>query len=206
MEILSEIPGRIRVHYQDLTMTSDICRQMETTLAARPGITYVRPEPRISTLLVKYDTTVLTFDRVIQILSTFSLYDDGETLSTEYYRQERSLHRAVQRSIISGCLLAGSYAFHFLNAPSRMLDAFATVYTGYTVLSHGDREHGRLHHPDIITGFITSLTLGPSKMTEVALTSWVMNIFELREDYHRLMAHHRHLISTASIALPAQVG
>jgi hypothetical protein len=199
MEILHEIPGRVRVYYPDLKMTPNICRQINYSLLARQGITSVRTEPRISTVTVYYNQQLLTFDQVIRILLLFGLYDDGQLLSRDFWQQSASLRRAVQRSAVSGALLTASYVAHFLQRPSSMLDIFTTIFTGYTVLSHGDRKQGRIKHPDIITAFITSFALGPTKMTEVALTSWIVNVLELAQDYHQLNEHQHKMVTQAVI-------
>jgi hypothetical protein len=195
MKILHEIPGRVRVYYPDLKMSPNICRQITYSLSARQGIISVRTEPRISTVVVYYDQAALSFDQVIRILSVFELYDDGQLLSRDFWQQSASLRRAVQRSAVSGVLLTMSYATHFLQHPNALLDVFTTIFTGYTVLSHGDRKQGRIRHPDIITAFITSFALGPTKMTEVALTSWIVNALELIQDYHQLNEHQQKMLT-----------
>jgi hypothetical protein len=184
--ILHEIPGRIRVCYPELSMNKRIQKQIEHNLSQTSGVNFIRVEPVISTVTVKYDTTVTRFENVFAVLNSFRYYTKNGNIEEKYSVSIQSFNRAVQRSAISGLLLGGSYLMKALNSPNTQLDLIATVFTGYTVLSHGDRNHDRIHHPDILTAFITSFALGPGKMTEAALTSWIMNVLELTQDYRRI--------------------
>ncbi|KRL01638.1 HMA2 domain-containing protein [Liquorilactobacillus capillatus] len=189
MLILHEIPGRIRVYYETLVFSEKNCRRIQTSLSQKEGIIDFRIEPRITTLTVRYDPEILELNEVVRTLLVFQLYNDGEHISKTYVQGQKSFEREVQRSATSGILLATSFGLKLLGYPNVLIDTFATVFTGYTILSHGDRRKGRIHHPDILTAFITSFTLGPKKMTEVALTSWVINVLELINDYQKLHNH-----------------
>lgn len=189
MLILHEIPGRIRVYYETLVFSEKNRRRIQGNLAQKKGILSFRVEPRITTLTVRYDPAVLDLNEVVRTLLVFQLYNDGEYISRTYVQGQKSFEREVQRSAISGILLAASFGLKLVGYPNVLLDTFATVFTGYTILSHGDRRKGRFHHPDVLTAFITSFTLGPKKMTEVALTSWVINLLELINDYQKLNNH-----------------
>lgn len=184
--VLHDIPGRIRVHYPTLVFSQLIQLRIKRNLMELNGVTSTRIEPRIGTLTVLYDPQKIRICELIEILASFSYYKDAPQVSDKTARNWQSFQRARNRSFVSGGLLAGNYFLKLVGQPNSMLDVFSTIYTGYTVLSHGDRQKGRIHHPDILTGLITSVTLGPNKMNEVALTSWLMNLFEVYRDYQEL--------------------
>ncbi|WP_311406732.1 HMA2 domain-containing protein [Liquorilactobacillus uvarum] len=189
MLILHEIPGRIRVYYETLVFSEKNCRRIQLNLSQKKGILSFRVEPRITTLTVRYDSETLDLNEVVRMLLIFQLYNDGEHISKTYVQGQKSFEREVKRSATSGVLLAASFGLKLVGYQNVLIDTFATVFTGYTILSHGDRRKGRFHHPDVLTAFITSFTLGPKKMTEVALTSWAINLLELINDYQKLNNH-----------------
>ncbi|HLQ39721.1 MAG TPA: hypothetical protein VK118_02010 [Tetragenococcus sp.] len=191
MAVLHELPGRIRVYYPYLKMNEEICQRMMKTINEHDGFDNIRIEPRIATVLVHYDKEKYSIREVIDLLSTFQYLSEGTKVLGSYSEKRRSLERASHRALTSGILLTASYGLKALSQSNPMVDTLAIVYTGYTVLSHGDRQGGRLHHPDVITAFISSVALGPQKMTEVALTSWIMNIFELFQEYRDLQIKPR---------------
>lgn len=189
MAVLHDISGRIRVYYPQLIFSDEVAQRMERNLVELLGVQKVRMEPRIGTITVGYDPEQLRAYDLIQALLSFSYYEDTPLISNQNAKNWQSFYRARNRSVVSGCLLVGNYLFKLAGKPSSTLDIFSTIYTGYTVLSHGDRKKGQIRHPDILTGLISSVTLGPGKMNEVAFTSWLMNLFELYHDYQELMRH-----------------
>lgn len=184
--VLHDIPGRVRVYYSTLDFSERITLRIKRNLTELNGVEHTRIEPRIGTLTVRYDPREIRICDLIEVLASFSYYQDAPQFSEKTSRNWQSFQRARNRSLVSGSLLVSNYFLKLIGRPSSMLDIFSTIYTGYTVLSHGDRQKGRIHHPDILTGLITSVTLGPNKMNEVALTSWLMNLFEVYRDYQEL--------------------
>ncbi|WP_456364922.1 hypothetical protein [Priestia aryabhattai] len=45
-----------------------------------------------------------------------------------------------------------------------------------------------MRHPDILTGIVTMLSLGPSNMLYVAMITWIVNVLELLHEKQKVQS------------------
>ncbi|MEH7584965.1 HMA2 domain-containing protein, partial [Priestia megaterium] len=174
--ILHDIPGRIRFHIPALRDKKNHV-EIEHMFSALKGITSVRIEPTIQTMLIYYDVSQLSRNTIFRYVSIFFQQTRLDPLDDIMIQMDPATRNDWLRTLFSGglLLLAGIRKSSF-HKPDALVYG-AVVATGYTVLSHGTSN--KMRHPDILTGIVTMLSLGPSNMLYVAMITWIVNVLEL---------------------------
>ncbi|MGG0185496.1 HMA2 domain-containing protein [Bacillus rhizoplanae] len=174
--ILHDIPGRLRLQIPALRDNTKY-DEIQTMFSSLKGIQLVRIQPLIQTMLIEYDVGEVSRNHVLKYVSLFFHQTRLDPLDDIMIHVTPSVRSNVFRSLVAGALLL----FAYIRKPSmKSPDALvygAVIATGYAVLSHGN--NNKLRHPDILTGVLSILSLGPSNMLQVAMVTWAVNVLEL---------------------------
>lgn len=144
------------------------------------GVQKVRIEPIIQSMIIHYNVKELQGRQVLRYVSLFIPQVQDESL--QLFSTKNHLKADLYRSIFTGILLF--IAFLRKNVISRpdAFDYLVVISTSYTVLSHGEN---KLRHPDVMTGLISMLSLGPQNILQVAMVTWAVNLIEVFNDMRR---------------------
>lgn len=178
IDIVHDIEGRLRILVPALKGKENH-KQIEELFSNIVGIKYVRIEPIISSMLVNYDTEIISRKTLIGYIKLFFKQNKSGMLDNIMTTDLLSMRKDLFRSIISGGLLAFAYIRKSTGNHPDIIDYAAVISTGYTVLSHGNDTADRLSHPDIITGIISMLSLGTGNILKVSFFTWLVNLFEI---------------------------
>ncbi|MGE7768320.1 HMA2 domain-containing protein [Peribacillus sp. NPDC096540] len=175
--ILHDIPGRIRLHIPALRDNTKY-DEIQTMFASLRGIQFIGIQPLIQTMLIQYDVTEVSRNHVLKYVSLFFHQTRLDPLDDLMIHVTPSVRGDVFRTLVAGVLLV----FAYIRKPSmKKPDALvygAVIATGYAVLSHGNNNN-KLRHPDILTGILSIVSLGPSNMLHMAMVTWAVNVLEL---------------------------
>ncbi|ANS52383.1 hypothetical protein BM86_20355 [Bacillus thuringiensis] len=175
--ILHDIPGRIRLHIPALRDNTKY-DEIQTMFSSLRGIQFIRIQPFIQTMLIQYDITDVSRHRVLKYVSLFFHQTRLDPLDDLMIHVTPSVRGDVFRSLIAGVLLLlASIRKPSQKSPDALVYG-AVIATGYAVLSHGNN-NSKLRHPDILTGVLSIVSLGPSNMLHVAMITWAVNVLEL---------------------------
>ena len=178
-KIIHSIPGRIRLKIPALANTKEhsVIEEMFTSIK---GVQQVRIEPIIQSMIIHYNVKELQGCQVLRYVSLFIPQVQDESL--QLFSPKSHLNADLYRSIFTGVLLF--IAFLRKNVISRpdAFDYLVVISTSYTVLSHGEN---KLRHPDVMTGLISMLSLGPQNILQVAMVTWAVNLIEVFNDMRR---------------------
>ncbi|PGC84353.1 HMA2 domain-containing protein [Bacillus toyonensis] len=175
--ILHDMPGRIRLHIPALRDNTKY-DEIQTMFAALRGIQCIRIQPLIQTMLLQYDETEVSRNRVLKYVSLFFHQTRLDPLDDLMIHVTPNVRGDVLRSLVAGVLLLFTYIRKpVLKSPDALVYG-AVIATGYAVLSH-DNNNNKLRHPDILTGVLSIVSLGPSNMLHVAMITWAVNVLEL---------------------------
>ncbi|TYR81470.1 hypothetical protein FZC66_06390 [Priestia megaterium] len=174
--ILHDIPGRLRLQIPSLRDKTDY-EEIEHMFSSLNGVSLVRIEPIIQTMLIKYDSAHLSRNTIFRYVSIFFQQTRLDPLDDIMIQMHPTTRSDWLRALFSGglLLLAGIRKSSF-HKPDALVYG-AVVATGYTVLSHG--KSNKIRHPDVLTGILSLLSLGPSNMLYVAMITWIVNVLEL---------------------------
>lgn len=144
------------------------------------GISQVRIEPIIHTMVIHYDKNELNHKHVLRYVSLF--FQQFHLESRPIMPKRDDLRSELIRSFVSGVLLLATFLRK--NVPHRpdLFDYLVVISTSYTVLSHGEN---KLSHPDIITGIFSMVSLGTQNILQVAFFTWIVNLIEVFNDLRR---------------------
>jgi hypothetical protein len=179
--IAHDIPGRIRLIIPDLRERKDY-QSIEKLFASLKGVTDVRVEPLVHSMMLKYDRETIIRNVLLKYVSVFFKKIRYGPLDDLMVHVKPTLRRDLFRSVISGILLLIAFSRKTTGARPDMLDYAAAVSTAYTALSHGTN---KLRHPDIIAGIISMFSLGSVKILQGAAITWAVNLFEIIYETHR---------------------
>ncbi|WP_166239652.1 HMA2 domain-containing protein [Paenibacillus turpanensis] len=179
--ITHELSGRIRLIIPALTERNDV-KIIERMFRSLQGVTLVRIEPLIQSMVIEYQQTVMKRSALLQFIAVFfkqTRFDPIDDLMVNV----KPKHRAdLFRSLMTGALLLVAALRKTAGPRPDFIDYLATVSTGYTVLSHGTN---RFSHPDVLTGIISMLSLGHGNLLQVAALTWGVNLLEILHDMNR---------------------
>ncbi|MFJ7932184.1 HMA2 domain-containing protein [Peribacillus sp. NPDC096448] len=189
--VLHDIPGRLRLQIPSLRDKTDY-KEIEHMFSSLKGILFVRIEPTIQTMLIKYDISHLYRNTIFRYISIFFQQIRLDPLDDIMIQIDPTTRKDWLRTLFSGCLLllAGIRKSSFYKPDALVYGA--VVATGYTVLSHGSAD--KIRHPDILTGIVTLLSLGPSNMLYVAMITWIVNVLELLHEKQKFQTQLLHMI------------
>lgn len=146
------------------------------------GITKVRIEPIIHSMLIEYQSGVISRNAILRYISLFFGRINFHPPENIKNAEVPTIRRDLFRSGISGLLILVAYTRKTLNTRPDSFDYAGVISTAYTVLSHGKNN---FNHPDVITGAISMLSLGSRNILHVTLLTWVVNLLEVLHDIKR---------------------
>ncbi|WP_210611013.1 HMA2 domain-containing protein [Priestia flexa] len=190
--VLHDIPGRIRFHIPALKDKENY-EEIEHMFSSLKGISSVRIEPVIQTMLIYYDSTQLSRKTIFRYVSIFFQQTRLDPLDDIMIQMDPATRKDWLRTLFSGglLLLAAIRKSSFYKPDALVYGAVAA--TGYTVLSHGSSN--KIRHPDILTGIVTMLSLGPSNMLYVAMITWTVNVLELLHEKQKFQSKEIYAIT-----------
>lgn len=174
--ILHDIPGRLRIHVPTLRIEQQY-EKISTLFLSIKGIQQVKIQPIIQTLLIQYDQDEISRNHLLKCVSSFFRQDQAFPLNGVISHMMPNMRGSVIRSLIAGGLLLVAYLQGTSFKQPTPLAYGAVIATGYAVLSHGTQD--KLRHPDILTGILSLVSLGPSNMLHGAMITWAVNVLEL---------------------------
>ena len=174
--ILHDIPGRLRLHVPALRIEQQY-EEISSLFLSLTGVRDVKIQPIIQTLLIQYDQNEITRNHLLKCVSAFFQQDQAFPLNSVIGQLEPKIRGNIIRSLIAGGLLLVAYLQGTSFKQPTALAYGAVIATGYAVLSHGTQN--KLRHPDIITGILSLVSLGPSNMLHGAMITWAVNVLEL---------------------------
>ncbi|WP_191559769.1 HMA2 domain-containing protein [Metabacillus idriensis] len=174
--ILHNIPGRLRLQIPSLRDRMDF-KEIEQLFSSLKGISFVRIQPLIHTMLIEYESFSISCNIICRYVSIFFQQTRLDPLDDIMIHMHPATRSDWLRALFSGglLLLAGIRKSSFHKPDILVYGAVAA--TGYTVLSHGTIN--KIRHPDVLTGILSLLSLGPSNMLYVAMITWIVNVLEL---------------------------
>jgi len=177
------IPGRIRLTVPTLEKAKHHAFIKEA-FQALAGIKATRIVQEIRSIIIEYDTGLLSQNQVLQFATMF--FNPAKKVSQMSLDQiDRELRNSVLRSALSGSLLLVAFFRHRagLAGPGLdYLDYLAVASTAYATLSHGENN---LNHPDVLTMILSMLSLGPTNILRAAVITWAFNLIEIINDVRR---------------------
>lgn len=174
--ILHNIPGRLRLQIPSLRDRMDF-KEIEQLFSSLKGVSFVRIQPLIHTMLIEYESLSISCNIICRYVSIFFQQTRLDPLDDIMIHMHPATRSDWLRALFSGglLLLAGIRKSSFHKPDILVYGAVAA--TGYTVLSHGTIN--KIRHPDVLTGILSLLSLGPSNMLYVAMITWIVNVLEL---------------------------
>ncbi|MGM9928918.1 MAG: hypothetical protein ACI35P_13305 [Bacillus sp. (in: firmicutes)] len=144
------------------------------------GIVHVRIEPIIQGMIIHYDIQEVQAKDIIRYVSLLfpQLQDD----SLQLFSKKKHLKADLSRSLFTGVLLLIAFLRKRVIHRPDAFDYLVFISTSYTVLAHGEN---KLRHPDVMTGLISMLSLGPQNILQVAMVTWAVNLIEVFNDMRR---------------------
>ncbi|MGG1218286.1 HMA2 domain-containing protein [Priestia endophytica] len=190
--VLHDIPGRMRLQIPSLRDKTNY-KEIEHMFCSLKGVSSVRIEPSIQTMLIHYEVTYLSRSTLLRYISVFFQQTRLDPLDDIMIQMDPAMRNDWLRTLFSGglLLLAGIRKSSFYKPDALVYGAVAA--TGYTVLSHGTSN--KIRHPDILTGIITLLSLGPSNMLYVAMITWIVNVLELLHEKQKKQTRPLYAVS-----------
>jgi hypothetical protein len=179
-----DIPGRLRIIIPTLGDKRDYPK-IEHMFSSLKGISKVRIEPLINSMLIEYQSTIVNRNEVLEYIFLFFNQTDFNPLNNIIGPVTPTVRKDMFRSIISGLLILVAYTRRTINKRPDSLDYAVVISTAYTVLSHGKN---KLRHPDVITGIVSMLSLGTKNILHVTLVTWAVNLLEIFHDIKRSRA------------------
>lgn len=146
------------------------------------GITNVRIEPLIHSMVIEYRSEVINRNKVLEYISLFFKQTHFDPLDNIMVQVTPNIRKDIFRSLISGLLILIAYTRKSVSNRPDTLDYAVVISTAYTVLSHGKN---KLRHPDVITGIASMLSLGTKNILHVTLATWAVNLLEIFHDIKR---------------------
>ena len=174
------IPGRIRLTIPALADIQDYQFIKELFESVR-GITKLRVIPLIQSMVIEYDAKLLNQNQIMQCVDLF-FYQPKKNTQFSQNKIKRDMRNNILRSGGSGLLLLIALLRKNINAIPDAFDYLVLLSTSYTALSHGE---DNLNHPDVITGMLSILSLGPNNILKAAALTWVVNLIEIINDIRR---------------------
>jgi hypothetical protein len=188
--ILHDIPGRLRLQVPALRDNPDH-DEIQTMFSSLQGVRSVRIQPLIHTMLIQYVENKNSRNHILRYVSLFFHQVRLDPFDDIMIHITPNIRGDLFRSLIAGALLLLAY---IRKAPIKRPDALiygAVIATGYAVLSHGNTN--KLRHPDILTGVISLVSLGPANMLHGAMATWAVNVLELLHEA-RINNYTRYLV------------
>jgi hypothetical protein len=179
-----DIPGRLRIIIPALGDKRDY-PEIEHMFSSLKGISKVRIEPIINSMLIEYQSDIVNRNEVLEYIFLFFNQTDFNPLNNIIGPVPPTVRKDMFRSIISGLLILVAYTRRTINKRPDSLDYAVVISTAYTVLSHGKN---KLRHPDVITGIVSMLSLGTKNILHVTLVTWAVNLLEIFHDIKRSRA------------------
>ena len=158
-------------------------KEIESFFIAIEGITQVRIEPLIQTMIVEYDSTIISKQRICHYTSLFFRHESLDPFDPLFVNVSPGIRKAIFRSIITGVLIIGAFIKRRYTSKIDVFDYVVVISTAYTVLTHGG--DNRYRHPDILTGIISLFSLGIHNLLQVCAVTWGVNVLELLNDIKR---------------------
>lgn len=174
--ILHDIPGRLRLQIPSLRDKTDY-KGIEQMFSSLKGVSLLRIQPLIHTMLIEYESSQISRNIICRYVSIFFQQTRLDPLDDIMIQMHPATRNDWLRALFSGglLLLAGIRKSSFHKPDFLVYGAVAA--TGYTVLSHGTIN--KIRHPDVLTGILSLLSLGPSNVLYVAMITWIVNVLEL---------------------------
>lgn len=182
IQIAHEIPGRLRLIVPSLGERKEY-KSIEKMFGSVEGVHLVHIEPLIYSMLIEYDSQLISKNALMQYITLFFKQIRYDPLDDLMVNVKPAIRGDLFRSLLTGVLLLVAYTRKTSAPRPDLLDYLVTVSTGYTVLSHGKTD--KLKHPDVITGLVSMFSLGTSNILQVASITWLVNLFEILQDMRR---------------------
>ncbi len=188
-KIRHNIPGRMRLFVpalQYMEESESICELFESI----KGIRHVRIEPLIGAMIVEYDPALISSKRLLRNLGLFfhQIADDFRVLHNE----SGHIRKDLLKSMMTGALLLIAFIRKVNNPLPDLFDYLVVISTSYTVLTHGEN---KINHPDVLTGIVSLASLGSSKILQVSLLTWVVNLIEVINEIRTGSADSRFVLN-----------
>lgn len=155
-------------------------KDIEEMFQSIKGIEQVRIEPIIQSMIIHYDPKTLQAKEIVHYTSLFFLKIQDKSL--QLFSPKSHLKADLYRSLFSGVLLLIAFLRKTVVHRPDAFDYLVVISTSYTVLSHGEN---KLRHPDVMTGLISMLSLGPQNILQIAMVTWAVNLLEVFNDMRR---------------------
>ncbi len=174
-----------------IAQISDQQSVIERLFLSIKGITKVRIESIIQSMVIEYDPQKMNPSLLLQYVSLFCPRVQESTIPL--FSPKGDLKKDLFRSIVTGALLLIAFLRKTVKQRPDAFDYLVVISTSYTVLSHGEN---KLRHPDVITGLISMLSLGSHNILQVAMVTWAVNMIEVFNDLRRTSQRepHHHLL------------
>ncbi|GMA64550.1 hypothetical protein NZD89_04300 [Alicyclobacillus fastidiosus] len=179
--IVHELDNRIRMMVPKITDHPDL-RSVRQLIKSIHGVESLRIQPVICTLVIHYNRNIISRMDLLNKIFLILRDTQANVYSNFLGAQSSIIKQDLLRSMVSGSLLLLSYLLRRTGRRPDILDYSAVISTAYTVMNHGTN---KLRHPDVITGFISILSLGTSNILKVTLLTWVVNFLEIIADMNR---------------------
>ncbi len=172
-KIIHHIPGRMRLYVPALKYTDDqesICELFQSI----KGIQHVRIEPIIGAMIVDYDSSHMSSNRLTRSIGLFfhQNADDFRVLQNN----SATARKDLLKSMVTGILLLIAFIRKTKNPMPDLFDYLVVISTSFTVLTHGEN---KINHPDVLTGIVSMASLGSKRILQVSLLTWVVNLIEV---------------------------
>lgn len=179
-EIIHSLPGRIRLAVKknlDLNM-------IRTGLEKLQGVSEVRINPVIRTVLVYYNTGLISQEKVLS-----SIPEQPALLKHSLWPGASVYRKDLYWSLLAGASLLAVYSLRrnseTMANPARnsynILEYLAAGITGYAVLSHRDvvKCGNKSLHLDTLAGLFSILSLKGDRALLGIFVTWLLNFIEI---------------------------
>ncbi|WP_236561160.1 HMA2 domain-containing protein [Pontibacillus sp. HMF3514] len=184
--IIHEIPGRLRIIIPALGDKKEY-HAIEYMFSSLNGIKDVKIEPIIQSMVIEYNSDVVSRKNILEYISLFFKQTDLDPLDNLMVQVKPNIRKDIFRSLISGLLILIAYTRKTIGNRPDTLDYAVVISTAYTVLSHGKN---KFSHPDVITGIVSMFSLGTKNILHVSLATWAVNLLEIFHDIKRSQYIH----------------